>query len=88
MEGAQGDTPLLSYSHFRPVLEQRRQLGFSSPHLTLRILVGGQSLTPKMAAETLTCRFCIQIEISQPLYGGSYLNQVGEGIEVRDPTYT
>lgn len=34
----------LPYSHFRPVLVHRRQLGFSSPHLTLRILGWGQYL--------------------------------------------
>ena len=38
VEGTREEVSLASYPHFRPVLVQRIQLGFSSPHFTLRIL--------------------------------------------------
>ena len=40
MQGVEENVPEIvpSYSHLRPVLVHRTQFGFSSPHLTLRIL--------------------------------------------------
>jgi hypothetical protein len=55
--------PTSSKSHLRPVLVHRTQLGFSSPHLTRRILQYAryQTLTMEKEAtlEAPTCKFCI-----------------------------
>lgn len=47
----------LPYSHLRPVLVHRRQLGFSSPHLTLRILRMGQISHGQTAQASLLAGF-------------------------------
>lgn len=50
-------------SHLRPVLVHRTQLGFSSPHLTRRILRHAQYQTLSMlygkGKLAPTCKFCI-----------------------------
>lgn len=58
-------------SHLRPVLEHRRQVGLSSPHLTRRILRQAQHETLSIKRRlTPTCKFCILALTSEALLSG------------------